>query len=78
MIHYLDLHGMSHKEALVKVEDALIMASLENGMEFEIITGNSTILQNKIIDEILGPHNFSHYIPSSNMGMIVVTENQIY
>lgn len=78
MIHYLDLHGMSHKEALVKVEDALIMASLENGMEFEIITGNSTILQNKIIDEVLGPHNFSHYIPSNNMGMIVVTENLLY
>tara|TARA_R110000796_G_scaffold142154_7_gene258628 strand:- start:784 stop:1020 length:237 start_codon:yes stop_codon:yes gene_type:complete len=78
MIHYLDLHGMSHKEALVKVEDALIMASLENGMEFEIITGNSTILQNKIIDEVLGPHNFSHYIPSNNMGMIIVTENLLY
>ena len=58
MIHYLDLHGMSHKEALVKVEDALIMASLENGMEFEIITGNSTILQKKIIDEVLGPPQF--------------------
>ena len=78
MIHYLDLHGMSHKEALVKVEDALIMASLENGMEFEIITGNSSILQNKIIDEVLGPHNFSHYIPSNNMGMIIVTENLLY
>lgn len=78
MKHFIDLHGMSHKEALEKTEEALIKASMDDGMEFEIITGNSTILQQKIIDEILGKHNFSHYIPSSNLGMIIVSDNTIY
>jgi len=78
MKHFIDLHGMSHKEALSKTENALIMASLENGMEFEIITGNSQILQKKIIDKILGKYNFSYYIPSSNLGMIIVSENVLY
>lgn len=78
MKHFIDLHGMSHKEALSKTEEALIKASMDNGMEFEIITGNSTILQQKIIDEILGKHNFSYYIPSSNLGMIIVSENVLY
>jgi hypothetical protein len=78
MKHFIDLHGMSHKEALSKTENALIMASLENGMEFEIITGNSQTLQKKIIDEILGKYNFSYYIPSSNLGMIIVSENVLY
>ena len=78
MKHFIDLHGMSHKEALSKTENALIRASLENGIEFEIITGNSQTLQKKIIDEILGKYNFSYYIPSSNLGMIIVSENVLY
>ena len=40
MKHLIDLHGIKHNEALIKVEDALLKASIENGMEFEIITGN--------------------------------------
>ena len=74
----LDLHGIKHNEALIKVEDALLKASIENGMEFEIITGNSVILQQKIIDEILGKHNFSYYIPASNLGTIIVSDNTVY
>lgn len=78
MNYQLDLHGMSHKEALAKTENALIMASLDSGMEFEIITGNSAILQKKIIEEILGKYNFSYYIPSSNLGTIIVSETNVY
>lgn len=78
MKHLIDLHGIKHNEALIKVEDALLKASIENGMEFEIITGNSVILQQKIIDEILGKHNFSYYIPTSNLGTIIVSDNTVY
>lgn len=78
MKHFIDLHGMKHNEALEKTEDALLKASLQQGMVFEIITGNSIILQQKVIKEILGKHKFSYYIPSENLGMIIVSDNTIY
>jgi len=77
-MNYIDLHGMKHDEALLKTENALLKASTQRGMVFEIITGNSIILQQKIIKEILGKHNFSYYIPSENLGMIIVSDNTIY
>lgn len=74
MKHSIDLHGLPHEEAIVRTEDALIAASLTTGFEFEVITGNSTSLQEKII-KMLVSHHFDYYIPANNLGMIVVTYN---
>jgi len=37
-----------------------------------IITGNSTVLQRRIFDEILTDTPFTYYIPSWNLGQIIV------
>jgi hypothetical protein len=37
-----------------------------------IITGNSSVLQKRIFDEILQDSPFTYYIPSWNLGQIIV------
>jgi hypothetical protein len=37
-----------------------------------IITGNSSLLQQPIFDEILEDSPYSYYIPSWNLGQIIV------
>ena len=37
-----------------------------------IITGNSTVLQNRIFNEVLEPSPFTFFIPSWNLGQIIV------
>ncbi|MGC6478996.1 MAG: hypothetical protein ACON42_01310 [Flavobacteriaceae bacterium] len=69
----IDLHGKSHRESIRLVEDLLLDNSLVSTItETEIITGNSLVLQNKIIQEVLEHHGFKWYIPHWNKGMIVV------
>jgi hypothetical protein len=70
----LDLHGMSHKDALLSTEDFVMKESLKEGFQCRLITGNSMKLQIRIIDEILKPHDFKWYIPSWNTGEIIVME----
>lgn len=77
MKHTIDLHGMSHNEAIKKTEDVLLYASLDKAMVCEIITGNSLPLQQKIINEVLGIYKFPYYIPSNNPGMIIVSESTL-
>lgn len=77
MRHSIDLHGLPHEEAIIKTEDAVLSASLQVGYTFEIITGNSSLLQNKIIN-MLEKYNFDYYIPSYNLGTIIVSENVIF
>ena len=43
----IDLHGLSHDKALIKVEDFLLANSFSNLLELELITGNSPLLQKK-------------------------------
>lgn len=74
MKHVLDLHGVDHKEAISKVEETLLLNQIYKHKTVEIITGKSTLLQNKIIREILDPYEFDYYIPSNNNGMMVITE----
>jgi DNA-nicking Smr family endonuclease len=71
-IDEIDLHGLSHFQALEKTENKLLLASQNPNFRFDIITGNSSSLQNKIIKNILDKYKFSYYIPSSNLGKIVV------
>lgn len=73
----IDLHGKSHEEALIIVEEHLLLNSFDNTLDLELITGNSTILQNKIIDNILKKHEFSHYIPNHNLGVMYITNSKI-
>ena len=37
-----------------------------------IITGNSTELQRRIFENVLAESNFTYYIPSWNLGQIIV------
>ena len=77
MEHSIDLHGLTHDEALIKTEDAVLAASLTPGFTFEIITGKSPSLQEKIT-QMLDSHQFEHYIPNSNIGTIVVIEDVMF
>ena len=71
----IDLHGKSHEEALIIVEDYL--NSFDNSLDLELITGNSTTLQSKIINTILKKHEFSYYIPNHNRGVMYITNSKI-
>lgn len=65
----LDLHGVSHS----RVGDALYdFFFWQNNDEGEIITGNSTQMKN-IVTQWLDYNGFNYYIPSSNLGRIIVT-----
>jgi dsDNA-specific endonuclease/ATPase MutS2 len=75
MNHKIDLHGLTHNEAVRRVETKLIGISLTNYYQVEIITGKSKSMQDKIINEVLGPLKFSHYIPAYNTGTIIVTQD---
>ena len=48
----IDLHGLSHEESLVKVEEYLLLNSFNNDLDLELITGKSPKLQEKIINQI--------------------------
>ena len=62
----IDLHGLTHEESLVKVEEYLLLNSFDNDLDLELITGKSPKLQQKIINQILNKHNFNYYIPNYN------------
>ena len=69
----LDLHGLSHNEAVDISEDFVLMESHNSMFQCKIITGNSISLQDKIINQVLIKHNFKYYIPSWNTGEIIVS-----
>ena len=53
MTKSIDLHGKSHEDAIIIVEEYLLLNSFDNSLDLELITGNSPVLQNKIINNIL-------------------------
>tara|TARA_B100000963_G_scaffold264668_1_gene232825 strand:- start:535 stop:771 length:237 start_codon:yes stop_codon:yes gene_type:complete len=73
----MDLHGITHEESLIKVEEYLLLNSFENDLELELITGKSPKLQQKIINQILNKHDFNYYIPKYNTGVMFITDNRI-
>jgi dsDNA-specific endonuclease/ATPase MutS2 len=77
MNHTIDLHGVSHREAVSKVESELVKISLSKFWEVEIITGKSKYMQHKIITEVLDPLKFFHYIPNTNPGVIIVIQDEL-
>ena len=68
----IDLHGLSHEESLVKVEEYLLLNSFNNDLDLELITGKSPKLQKKIINQICKKYGFSYYIPSHNPGEMII------
>lgn len=73
----MDLHGLTHEESLVKVEEYLLINSFDNDLDLELITGKSPKLQNKIINQILNRHSFNYYIPDYNTGVMFITDTRI-
>ena len=73
----IDLHGLTHEESLVKVEEYLLLNSFDNDLDLELITGKSPKLQQKIINQILIKHNFNYYIPKYNTGVMFITDTRI-
>ena len=69
---YIDLHGIRHKQAMEMVRDALNDKKSQGSFSLTIITGNSTVLQNRIFKEILELSPLNYYIPSWNLGQIIV------
>ena len=68
----IDLHGIRHKEALEKVETKLVNLQEQGSFSLTIITGNSSILQERILKKLREQHKFTYYIPSWNLGQIIV------
>jgi len=77
MNHIIDLHGLSHNQAVSKVENEMVGISLSKFWEVEIITGKSKYMQHRIITEVLDPLNFFYYIPHTNLGVIIVIQDEL-
>lgn len=68
----IDLHGLTHQEAIKEVEDWIFSNFRIPLFSGKIITGNSPALQNKIIKEVLDPFGMAYMIPKYNLGCILV------
>ena len=55
-----------------KVRNTLMEAQSKGSFSLTIITGNSSVLQRRIFDEILQNSHYTYYIPSCNLGQIIV------
>ena len=74
----IDLHGLRHKPALELVRKTLDECYSSTGsFSLTIITGNSTVLQERIFDEILEETHYNYYIPSWNLGQIIVENTEL-
>ena len=72
----IDLHGLNHEQAIIKVEEWLLITSLTKIVDVKIITGKSPQLQKKLI-KLFDKYEFSYYIPSDNIGVMYVSDNLI-
>jgi hypothetical protein len=55
-----------------KVKDTLAEQQQKGSFSLTIITGNSSVLQKRIFDEILKDSQYTYYIPGWNLGQIIV------
>ena len=62
----IDLHGKTHPEGLELIEEYMLLNSVKGSVSLHVVTGNSPLMQKKIIDQICKKHGFSYYIPSHN------------
>ena len=71
-IKTIDLHGIRHREAMLLVRDTLAELDAKGSFSLTIITGNSSVLQERIFKEVLDTSRFNYFIPTWNLGQIVV------
>jgi len=67
----LDLHGLTHEEAVLKAEHFVLKLSVDELFECRLITGNSMKMKSVIV-EMLDGHDFKWWIPAWNTGEIIV------
>ena len=68
----LDLHGFTHDEAVFVSENWVLVQSQDPLFECRIIVGNSSQMTKRITD-VLDKHGFRYYIPSWNVGEIIIS-----
>ena len=68
----IDLHGKTHSEGLELIEEYMLLNSVKGSFSLHVITGNSPVMQKKIIEQICKKYGFSYYIPSHNPGEIFI------
>lgn len=68
----IDLHGKTHSEGLELIEEYMLLNSVKGSVSLQVITGNSPVMQKKIIEQICKKYGFSYYIPSHNPGEIFI------
>ena len=71
-INEIDLHGIRHQKAVDLVSQTLYRNQLQGSFTLIIITGNSSYLQKIIFEEILENSQYKYYIPTWNLGQIIV------
>ena len=77
MVAEIDLHGLTHEQARNKVEERLLLSSIEKYFECDIITGKSTEMQ-KIVLDLCEQYEFDYYIDPNNTGKITVSDILIF
>jgi len=68
----IDLHGKTHAEGLELIEEYMLLNSIKGNVNLKVITGNSPVMQDKIINQICKRHGFSYYIPSHHPGEMII------
>ena len=68
----IELHGTTHPEGLELIEEYMLLNSTKGSVSLTVITGNSPVMQNKIIDQICNKYGFSYYIPPHNPGEMII------
>ena len=48
----IDLHGKTHPEGLELIEEYMLLNSVKGSVSLHVITGNSPVMQKKIIDQM--------------------------
>ena len=51
----IDLHGKTHPGSLELIEEYMLLNSVKGSVSLHVITGNSPVMQKKIIDQIQYP-----------------------
>ena len=68
----LDLHGFTHDKAVLEAENWVLLKSDNPMFECRIIVGNSSQMAKRITN-MLDEYGFRYYIPSWNVGEIIVS-----
>ena len=70
----IDLHGLTHEDAVLETENFLLKESAKGSFECRVITGNSPKLQIRIIKEVLDKYDFNWISVAYNPGVLIVSQ----